>query len=64
MKSWVRILNLSWKLERSSGDALLVNYFRKPPAWNPIWSNHETWRKFWELGREEWEWISPPFFFG
>jgi hypothetical protein len=45
MRFWVWILTVSWKLKWSSGDALLINYFRKAPAWNPVWSNHETWRK-------------------
>jgi len=49
MKSSIRILNVSWKLKWSSGDALLTNYFRKAPAWNPVWSNHETWRKLGNL---------------
>jgi len=45
MRLWPRILNDSWKLKWSSGDALLTSYFRKAPAWNSVWSNHETWRK-------------------
>ena len=54
MKIWIWILNVSWKLKWSSGDALLTNYLREAPAWNPVWSNRETWRK-WELGREKWK---------
>jgi len=45
MRFWLWILNVSWKLKWSSGDALLINYFRKAPARKPVWSNHETWRK-------------------
>jgi len=55
MKIWLWVSNGSWKLKWSSGDALLINYFRKAPAWNPVWSNHEAWRigKMGRGGRRE-----------
>ena len=60
MKIQLGILDDSWKLKWSSGDALLTSYFRKAPAWNPVWSNHEARRK---LGLWEGE-VENFFFFG
>jgi hypothetical protein len=62
MKFWLWVLTVPWKLKWSSGDALLINYFRKAPAWNPVWSNHETWRKSGKLGIGEGE-VGILFFF-
>jgi len=53
IKIWLSGFIDSWKLKWSSGDTLFTNYFRKAPVWNPVWSNHESWRK-WEREIGNW----------
>jgi len=65
MRSWLWILNDSWKLKWLSGDGLRINCFRNAPVWNLVWSSQEKWRN-WELGigeREVWTRIFFFFFF-